>query len=357
MVMRSAGVRARPVSDPPGHTVRQSRLATGISLRELARRIGVSAATLHAIETGKTELAVSRLRDIADALHTTPGQLLDTAGAAAPAPARSAPPPAGEPRPPRPRRPTASSATADSATTGSPSRPAAGAATGSVTGLAAGAAGERGDWRSFGPLRLDPVLAAAITSFVRTGYHGATMRSIARLAGISVPGVYHHYASKQELLVITLDLAMDDVTWRLLAAARDGTDGVGRVRLMVEALALFHTHRWELAFIGASEMRSLEPVNRRRIAELRNHVQHLLDDAIDAAIADGALHTPSPRHAGRAISTMCTSLPQWFHLGGPATPERIASEYAQFAIGLLAHPPAAEGAPGPGWPADPAGPG
>ena len=332
MVMRSAGARARPVSDPPGHTVRESRLAIGISLRELARRIGVSAATLHAIETGKTELAVSRLRDIADALHTTPGQLLETAGAAAAVPAARA------------------------AVTGSATGRPAGAA---VTGPAAGgAAGERGDWRSFGPLRLDPVLAAAITSFVRTGYHGATMRSIARLAGISVPGVYHHYASKQELLVVTLDLATDDLTWRLLAAARegagDGTDGVGRVRLMVEALALFHTHRWELAFIGASEMRSLERVNRRRIAGLRNHVQHLLDDAIDAAIADGALHTPSPRHAGRAISTMCTSLPQWFHLGGPVTPERIASEYAQFAIGLLAHPPAAEGAPGP---PDPAGPG
>jgi len=313
MVMRSA-VRARPVSDPPGHTVRQSRLTTGISLRELARRIGVSAATLHAIETGKTELAVSRLRDIADALHTTPGQLLDTADSTAPTPGgRSTARPGIEPRPPR--------------------RAAAGAA-------GTGAAEDRGDWRSFGPLPLDPVLAAAITSFVRTGYHGATMRSIARLAGISVPGVYHHYASKQELLVITLDLTMDDLTWRLLAAARDGADGVARVRLMVEALALFHTHRWELAFIGASEMRSLEPANRRRIAEQRNHVQHLLDDAIDEAIADGALRTPSPRHAGRAISTMCTSLPQWFHLGGPATPERIASEYAQFALGLLAHPPA-----------------
>src|SRR5882762_6949485 len=102
MVMRSAGVRARPVSDPPGHTVRESRLATGISLRELARRIGVSAATLHAIETGKTELAVSRLRDIADALHTTPGQLLDTADSAAPTPGgRSTARPGIEPRPPR----------------------------------------------------------------------------------------------------------------------------------------------------------------------------------------------------------------------------------------------------------------
>jgi AcrR family transcriptional regulator len=295
--------------------VRQARLVTGISLRELARRIGVSAATLHAIETGKTELAVSRLRDIADALHTTPGQLLDTSAAPAPTGPTTARFEA-EPRAPRPRRAAALAA-------GAPGT---------------GATRDRGDWRSFGPLPLDPVLAAAITSFVRTGYHGATMRSIARLAGISVPGVYHHYASKQELLVITLDLTMDDLTWRLLAAAREAADGVARIRLMVEALALFHTHRWELAFIGASEMRSLEPANRRRIAEQRNHVQHLLDDAIDQAIADGALHTPSPRHAGRAISTMCTSLPQWFHLGGPATPERIASEYAQFALGLLAHP-------------------
>src|SRR5882757_4305387 len=248
MPARSA-VRDGPSPDAMGHTVRQSRLAAGVSLRELARRIGVSAATLSAIETGKTELAVSRLREIADALHTTPDRLLAV-------PALDSP---GEPR--------------DEVRAGP----------GSVQ-----RGGDRRDWRTFGPLPIDPVLAAAITSFVRTGYHGATMRSIAALAGMSVPGVYHHYASKQELLVITLDLAMDDLTRRLLAAAREGTDGLARVRLMVDALALFHTHRWELAFIGASEMRSLEQVNRRRIAAQRNHVQHLLDDAIDQAIADGA---------------------------------------------------------------------
>jgi AcrR family transcriptional regulator/transcriptional regulator with XRE-family HTH domain len=305
-----------------GHTVRQSRLTAGLSLRELARRIGVSAATLSAIETGKTELAVSRLREIANALHTTPDRLL-----AAPGVAPLGGPwgdVLGEPRadplgePPH----------------GARSEPGPGRAQPPE---------DRQDWRTFGPLPIDPVLAAAITSFVRTGYHGATMRSIAALAGISVPGVYHHYASKQGLLVTTLDLAMDDLTWRLLAAAREGRDGAARIGLMVEALALFHTHRWELAFIGASEMRSLEPANRRRIAELRSHVQRLLDGAIDQAIQDGELTTASPRHAARAIATMCTSLPQWFHVGGPATPERIAAEYARFALGLLDHRTAGPG--------------
>lgn len=285
----------------PDHTVRQSRRLAGVSLRELARRIGVSPATLSAIETGKTGLAVSRLHDIAAALHTTPDRLLPAGRAAR------------EPAEPPPSAPASTE----------PDTPA--------------------DWRVFEPLRVDPVLAAAITAFVRTGYHGATMRSIARQARMSVPGVYHHYRSKQELLVITLDLTMADLMWRMRAADREadagGGGGAERVRLMVQALALFHTHRRELASIGASEMRGLEPANRRRIAGLRNDVQHLLDAAIDHAIADGALHTTSPRHAGRAIATMCTSLCQWFRAGGPDSPEQIATEYARFALRLLGYRP------------------
>ena len=63
--------REGPPHGAVGHAVRRSRLAAGMSLRELARQIKVSAATVHAIETGKTDLAVSRLRDIATVLHTT----------------------------------------------------------------------------------------------------------------------------------------------------------------------------------------------------------------------------------------------------------------------------------------------
>ncbi|MFI6225446.1 hypothetical protein ACIBEH_33210 [Nocardia salmonicida] len=32
---------------------------------------------------------------------------------------------------------------------------------------------------------------------------------------------------------------------------------------------------------------------------------------------------------------MCTTLPQWFRLDGPSSPEQIATAYADFALGLL----------------------
>jgi AcrR family transcriptional regulator/transcriptional regulator with XRE-family HTH domain len=279
-----------------GARVRRARGAAGLSLRAAAQRIGVSPATLSAVENGKTGVSIPRLRVVAAELGTTVPWLI------------------GEQQP--------------MATGTSRQRRAPG-----ISVDPDGAASRA--WREFPPLEIDPVLAAAIGSFVETGYYGATMRSIADRAGMSVPGVYHHYRDKQELLVKALDLTMDELHWRVRAARGEAATGCTRVRHVVEALALFHTHRRELAFLGASEMRSLTAANRSRITASRNEIQYLLDEDIDAALAEEGLVADHARVAGRAIATMCTALPQWFRLDGPVTPEQIATEYAHFALRLL----------------------
>lgn len=274
--------------------IRAARREAGLSLRELAHRIAVSPATLSAMENGKTGVTVDRLHALATAMGTDASRLLGAGGGSAPS-ARTAPA-------------RLTSVAAESSETG---------------------------WRCFPALPIDPVLSAAIAAFVETGYHGATMRSLAARAGMSVPGVYHHYRDKQDLLVRILDMTMDEVRWRVRAARDEGHTSIERVALMVEALALYHTHRRELAFIGASEMRSLEAANRVRITQSRNEVQYMLADEIASAVAGGQLRTAHPRVAARAITTMCTSLPQWFRAEGSSSPEEIAAEYAEFALDLL----------------------
>jgi AcrR family transcriptional regulator len=291
---------------PAGHAVRRERLRQQISLRELARRLGVSPATLSAIETGRTSLSVQRLQRLAELLEVPVTTLVGGDG--------SAPATGAGRRPDAPSRPPASSS-ADR------------------------------HWRSFDELPLDRVLEGAVRAFLATGYHGANMRSIAREAGMSVPGVYHHHPSKQDLLVRILDATMTDLLWRLEQARDEGESPVERLSLLVEALALFHARRSEVAFIGASEMRSLLDDNYRRIAELRNRVQQLLDDGIAAVVDSQGLQLAYPADAGKAIATMCTGLAQWFHRDGPTSPEQIAVEYADFAVRLLGStPPARPGA-------------
>ncbi|MGV9666014.1 TetR family transcriptional regulator [Nocardia niigatensis] len=291
--------RAEQVRHTIGARLRTARTAAGLSLREAAQRIGVSPATLSAIENGKTGVSVPRLHTLAAEFGTTVPWLI------------------GEHDSPAP--PDRTHLTRERTETGRDEQPVRA-------------------WRDFPPLPLDPVLAAAIDSFVETGYHGATMRSIAERAGMSVPGVYHHYRDKQELLVRALDLTMDELHWRVGAARGEGTTALQRLVNTVEALALFHTHRRRLAFIGASEMRSLTPTNRRRIAASRNEIQYLLDELITAAITEQGRPHDHAHVAGRAIATMCTALPQWFRLDGPTSPEHIATQYADFALGLLGLP-------------------
>jgi transcriptional regulator with XRE-family HTH domain len=68
-----------------GARLRAERLRQGMSLREMARRVGVSASALSQIETGKAQPSVSKLFDIVNLLDTSLDGLLAGASGRAPA--------------------------------------------------------------------------------------------------------------------------------------------------------------------------------------------------------------------------------------------------------------------------------
>jgi DNA-binding XRE family transcriptional regulator len=181
---------------PPGEALRKARLEHGMSLRGLARLLDVSPATLSAVENGRRDMTLSRAARAAQLLGARAEDLRPTAsgdvsGVAAVPPTAPRTVPSTGPEP--------------------------------LT-----------DWRGFAPLQLDQPLTAALEAFLEFGYHGATMRDIARRAGLSVPGVYHYYASKQDMLVAILDVTMADLLARTTAARAEGRDPVERFALLVE---------------------------------------------------------------------------------------------------------------------------
>lgn len=195
------------------------------------------------------------------------------------------------------------------------------------------------DWRVFAPsLDLDVVLQAAADSFITLGYHGTTMREIARRAELSVPGLYHHYPSKQNMLVAVLDAATSDLRWRLEAATSEGgADPVHRLRLLISALVLYCCHRTGFCVIGFSEMRSLEPASRRRIATRRTEVQRLFDAVVLEGAAHGLFRTAHPLDASRAVVSLCSAVPGWFRMGQALSPGEVAERYVGYALRIVGH--------------------
>lgn len=196
------------------------------------------------------------------------------------------------------------------------------------------------DWRAFSPsLDFGPVLDAAADSFVARGYHATTMRDIAARAHLSVPGLYHHYPSKQHMLVAVLDATVGDLRWRMDAADAEGADDpVRRLELLVSALVLYHCHRQGLGLIAMSEMRSLEPADRRRIATRRTEVQRLVDTAVLDGAARGRFRTRYPLDASRAVTTMSIAVASWFRKELALSPEDVAERYVDYALAVVGLP-------------------
>lgn len=274
-VMRQIDAEGLEDVESIGKRLRAARNAAGLTVRQTAEALSVSPATWSAIENGRTKVSSHRLAAAADLFGAPIGN-------------------------------------------GSP------ASGPKVT-----------EWRHYPPLELSPPLEGALKAFVEFGYHGATIRIIADRAGLSVPGLYHHHPAKQDLLRTLHEITMTELLWRARAARQEGTDPVERFSRIIECLALYHTHRRELSFIGASEMRALYPENRARIVRFRDEMQQMVDDEVIEGCRLGLMTTSLPKEAARAVVIMCTGIARWWSPNGPLTPELVAEHYVAFSLDVV----------------------
>ncbi|MFC0315660.1 TetR/AcrR family transcriptional regulator [Gordonia phosphorivorans] len=193
-------------------------------------------------------------------------------------------------------------------------------------------------WRDYGPPELPAPLAAALEAFAEHGYHGTTVRDIAARAGLSVPGLYHHYPSKQSLLQGLSELTMEELLGRSEAAlAEAGPSPLARFEALVESLLRFHMYRRAQAFVGSTEVRSMDPEYRAIYIGHRTRQQRMVDDAVDDGVAAGIFTTEFPHDAARALSTMCVGVSTWYRPGGGQTPEQLVERNLVLARDLVGY--------------------
>ena len=113
--------------------------------------------------------------------------------------------------------------------------------------------------------RREQLLEAAAALFAERGYHAVGIDDIGAAAGISGPGVYRHFASKQALLESLCDRAMT----RMLAGARGTTSAQNDPHAALEALVdlhvLFAVEERALIGVWVREMRALSDDVRRSL--------------------------------------------------------------------------------------------
>lgn len=96
--------------------------------------------------------------------------------------------------------------------------------------------------------------------FVKSGYHGVSMREVAEAVGVTKPALYHHYADKEALFLAMLEGTLAGLS-RLVQAANSQ---VG-IRLQLDTLVyelLASAPEQRVGLQLASELRHVSPERR-----------------------------------------------------------------------------------------------
>ncbi|MFY0405485.1 TetR/AcrR family transcriptional regulator [Solicola sp. PLA-1-18] len=183
------------------------------------------------------------------------------------------------------------------------------------------------------------VLRRAVELFNAQGYDATSMGDLARELGLSKSAIYHHVPSKEALLSAALDEALDGLSAAVdVALASAGTSAHERLRTAVEQSVLILADQLPAVTLllrvrGNSEV-ELAALERRRVID--DKVASLVRDAV----AEGSLRDDiDPVLISRLLFGTVNSLVEWYRVGGPVEPARLASTVATMAFdGLVPRP-------------------
>jgi AcrR family transcriptional regulator len=180
------------------------------------------------------------------------------------------------------------------------------------------------------------LLQAALDTFREQGYYGTSVRDIVRHAELTVAALYYHFESKHQILYHVMREAMQQLIAQTeQALARAGDDPMAQLEAIVRAHVTYHTeHRIE-AFVGNTELRSLQPEARAHIVALRDRQQAIFEQVVHRATQLGACAPDSEQEAVRAMLTTCTAVAAWYQEDGGLTPAQVADRYVELAARIV----------------------
>jgi AcrR family transcriptional regulator len=177
--------------------------------------------------------------------------------------------------------------------------------------------------------------STALELFYENGYHGTSIRDIARAANIGIATLFHHHTSKAELLRRIVDHGSARILARIEGALADVTDPTERLATLVYVHVLHHCENLPEASVVRSELRSLEPRRSRTIVGRCDRIQELFSSTIVEGVEAGHFDCELPHETARVLHAMCSGVVGWHREDGTMTAEEVASHHAVLALRLV----------------------
>jgi len=176
------------------------------------------------------------------------------------------------------------------------------------------------------------ILDAAAQVFRKKGFHGASMSDIAEAVNLQKASLYHHVASKQEILLALLDRAIEMLTEQIAPLATQSAPADKKLRQMIHMYLRLLADHADLASVLLFEHRSLEPKQHTRHIPNRDKFEALWRDIILEGVKTKRFSCANPALAVRALLGTLNWTLTWYRPNGELTMDQIADQIADLQL-------------------------
>jgi AcrR family transcriptional regulator len=185
------------------------------------------------------------------------------------------------------------------------------------------------------PSRRDELLALAATMFAERGLRATTVRDIADSAGILSGSLYHHFASKEEMVDEVLRNFLDWLFTRYQEIVATEPNPLERLKgLFMSSFEAIETRHAEVV-IYQDEAKRLSSQERFSYVEERNKEQRKMwVDVLNQGIEEGYFRPDVDVDVVyRFIRDTTWVSVRWYQPGGPLTAEQVGRQYLSIVLG------------------------
>jgi AcrR family transcriptional regulator len=160
--------------------------------------------------------------------------------------------------------------------------------------------------------KLETLLKMAAVCFNEKGYSGTSLRDLASRLKVTDAALYYYVQSKQELVFLCYERALDVAGRATIQAAKEGLTGLDKLQLYIKyQIEAICGPDGPLAVL--SELPSLTLAHRTHIVERLNKEVSLLAQFFQAGFEDGSIVKCNRRIASAAILGSLNWIAKWHH--------------------------------------------
>lgn len=174
----------------------------------------------------------------------------------------------------------------------------------------------------------DQILESAAQLIRRKGFHAASMQDIADSVDLQKASLYHHFTSKQEILLVLLDQALDLLYERVSEICALDLGAEEKLRMAMRVYLSSLAENADLAAVLLLEHRSLNPEYHDRHIPRRDRFERLWRDLIHDGVREGVFHQVEPGMTARALLGVMNWTVTWYKPEGQASIGEISESYA-----------------------------